>query len=612
MEFPRVKDQTEKHLSDMEAKIETTREKIERALDILNDHKLTIANKQKDYERYMELQITDPIAAETFYEKKKLGVSHDRKQKKEYEVEDLEQKIDDLAELQKQLHVELKLLVNFTPIQDQFQEVQSEFFRATNKAWEIPNSKFKTFQDIFAAPGYRVLPKQGGIYDGAGYDNIPLDVCVMDPRYVPKWFLEEFELADLSNDLTTFQKIQTRTEAKPKIVDFFDHLQPMSPYGPDENDGSHRLLVLQDYNSGHDGKIIAPTSRIAKDENRKIMQKFDSIYKAQRRVGHVKEGYQEERPTIFTVQNKVKSILGRTKGLKKDDPETDKICEAILAEVKNLEGVINVYKHNAYSTLREVRKLKDSIGRHNPGATCTRLLAVIKDLKKRLPEIFRISESMNVDKDTLNMRIDFAEGAMSHCLNQFEGICKQLEEAKLRQEHGPLFGKDPDKVFESVKKELHSPEDVEILQVRPFNLYSAKIAKRKEAMKTALEAGDQDTLEKEAVKIFVICKIFEIQSRRESILHDVSLAPEETKLESLMEMAKRIQDVTEAREVLPDVQVGYHNVYADLQNRAGELVRGLKHYDKKGLNPDQKREMYERLKKYLEEIDFPAIIEQLD
>ena len=59
MEFPKVKDQIEKHLAKLEAQIENTRENIEKALDILYQHENTIANKQQDYNHYIKLQTAD-------------------------------------------------------------------------------------------------------------------------------------------------------------------------------------------------------------------------------------------------------------------------------------------------------------------------------------------------------------------------------------------------------------------------------------------------------------------------------------------------------------------------------------------------------------------------
>jgi len=613
MEYPKLKDQTEKDLSKLDVEITNVRRKLEKALDILHKHKLAITNKQRFYHRYLELKEEDPRAADELYEKKKLGISLDRKRNKEAEIEILEQTLQELVELQGRLRIDLKILPDFSPIEDQFDLIKSEFSWVTKKEWNRqPNSKFKTFQNIFGPAGRRILPKQGGIYDGEHGDNIPLDICVLDPRYVRDWFLEEFDLADLPDDLTRLEKMRVKASLKPQIAELFEHSNPMSPYGSGGDKKNYRLLVVEDYDSTHDGKIIAPfyLGRISRDPDKKAIQVFDNAYSAHRKGEYIEKGYTKERGKIFGMKRRVESIRRNIQGMKANDPRRPEVEDALAAIVVELEQVTNFYKHEAYDIFKKVRQIKDKRDKHNPGATCAQIVKALSLLEERMPQIFEKSKAMHEDKETLSVHIQDGKSVLDQCFYDFKDICGLVYDTQKAEAHGPLFGNGVEKG--DIEKRLERLPDIDSLKIRPFNQYGAKLAEKVELIKKAMQEDNQETVRNESVKAFVICKIFHIQHEREKILRDISLVPEETSVDFLLGMARRLQSVTEAREVFPDVQVGYHGVYENLQERVKGLTRGLQHYDKQVLSQDEKREMYTRLKEYLEEIDFSAILEQLD
>jgi hypothetical protein len=616
MEFPKVKASTEKRLAELEIQIEKTREKLERALDILNDHELTIANKQHDYECYIKLQTTDPVAAKAFYEKKKLGVSLDRKRKKEAEVEDLEQRLEDLGELQMQLRVELKLVLNFTPIQDQFNEVKGEFRKATNEDWKkTPNSTWKTFQDVFAPPGYRTVPRSVGIFDGIDFDNIPLDSCVIDPdpKRSAARFAKEFDLADTSDAITPFKKIKTILDAKPEITNTFSHLKPMSPYGPDKETDSYRLLVFRDYKPEHDGKIVAPIflGRMSPIQDRKVIQVFDSIYSAQRKALYANRSYETERPKLYGLQTRLKVLNHQTVGLRQDDPKVPAICAQLNEEVEILENATNHFKVEAGDILKAIGDIKDTLSRHNAGKACAQMVAVLNRLDKRMPQIHEKSKAMGDDEKTLSMRIDRAEAILDLCFNEFEAICKNTEQFEKRNGDGPLF-QGHEQLKSNVDSALINLQNLDSLTIRPFNLYAAKLQEKSESIQKALEEGDVDTLRDVSIKAFVISKIFKVQQERERILKEITLMPDETSIDVLLEKAEELLSVVADRQVYPLVITSYEKIYMDIQNSVDTLVKGLRMHKNKNLNIEERRQMYKRLKKYLEEIDFPTILEQLD
>lgn len=613
----RLKEANIKKIAKLEEDILRTREKIYRTAAVLVKHETAYKNKQKYYDEYERLKEEDPESAQEIWEKRKLGVTKTNVEGRTKDIKDMEGGIPATEELLDKLNREINEILAFNPIRDQLQSVQGEFRKTTKKEWgRIPNSVFKTMQDIFVPPGHRVVPKEAGIFDREFRDNLPLDACIIDPERIPEWFLEDFGIAEFPKGLTSFEKLKIKTESIPEVIRLFQHLKPMSPYDPRAKGDKYRLLAVEGYNDVHDGKIIAPRflGKVSRDEDRKFMQVFNSAYSAHRKAEYIEKGYSRESGKIHGMKQRIESIRKQIQGMKDNDPKKDEIIEKLAAEIEELKNVTSYFKHEAYDIFKEVRniKLKDKRGKHNPGRACARIVGALGRLDKRLPEIFEKSKASYEDKYTLSMRIDGAKAVLNQGFRDFRDICDLIYNEQKAEDYGPLFGKKSEDLAGDINELLEKLPDFDSLKIRPFNQCADKLKKKVELIKKGLEKGERETVRNEAIKAFVICKIFKIQDERENILHDISLVPEETSVEFVLNMAKRLQKATEAREVFPNVKVGYHDVYADLQEKVKVLREKLQEYEEMELTPDKRREMYKRLKKYLKKIDFPAILNDLN
>lgn len=563
------------------------------------------------------------------FEKNPIDYHRERTELKQRQIDEMEEK---LSHLRSRLHT----VIEFNPVQGQFSEIEDRYHPATEKDWEkIPNSKFKIFQDIFAPPGHRILPKKKYV----DYNSIDLNDCIVNPEFVPNKFLTEFGLADLSSCPDKLSKLQVKTESKPKIVDFFNHLKPMSPDQDNENKVSNRLLVLEGFDKEgaeekHDGKIIIPVSRTSNDIHRKIIQSFDSIYSAQRRFGHAEGGYELEKPKIFAVKNRIISILNNVRGLRHTDPEVKTVCDDIRREMDGLKDVKNIHKKGIYDVLQKIQDLKDSLGRHNPGSSAATLVTALNKITDRLEDILGVTSTMDMDRGILNMRINRGEAILDLCFDKFNKICecaRNFEETISPIRHdGSLKRREPTPEEIGIMKLrmntiLRSLEDINTLKVRPFNLYAEKLSEKAMVIKDILSKKNRDSLfdsidwqdfEKvrdTAIKAFIISKIFKVQKERERILAEISLAPEKTDIGYLAEKAEQLLKVVQERQVYPFVETSYEFQYkVEIQEKVEKLARGLRIYEKKGWNTEEKIGMYNQLKTYLEGIDFPSILSELD
>ncbi len=598
--------------------IDRAEKTLEREESILEKHQASLEKKSTQFTLYDALIEEDKDEAGKLWSDNKLGITEERHRKKTEVIERIKVKILAMKELRDLMKSEIESL--FDPYESQYAEVKDEFRKATNEDWKrIPNSLWKTFQDIFAPPGYRTVPRDAGIFDGAEHDNIPLDSCVIDPdpKRSAARFAKEFGLTEMSGDATPFQQMQTILEAKPEIANAFGHLKPMSPYGPEGEADSYRLLVFRDYEPEHNGKIVAPIflGRTSRIQDRKVFQIFDSSYKAHRKSLHANRSYETEAPKIFGLQVRIKSLNTQTQGLKKDDPKIKVICEQLEREVLILENATNHFKAEAGDILKAVAGIKDSIGRHNAGKACAQMIAVLNRLSKRMPQIHEKSKAMGEDEKVLSMRIDRAEAILDLCFSEFRTICSSTEQYEKRNGDGPLF-QGYDDLKNNVNNALSVLSDLDALTIRPFNLYAEKFKEKAEEIKEALEKRDVDALRDSSIKAFIISKIFKVQQERERILKEITLLPDDTMIEVLVKYAEELLEVVTDRQVYPFVVTSYKFQYSDIQKRVGKLVVGLKFHIGRGLDTEEKREerrgMYGRLKGYLEEINFPEILEELD
>ena len=598
--------------------------KIEKEEELLEKLSATIRNKQPAYERYQKLYTGDPEAAKEYWEKMKLSVTWNKLREKFLEVLDLNRQLKGIPDLRKELERELEAISEFKPMEEQANNpiTQEHFRKADSKEWgKSRSSRLKLAQDIFTPPRKRRVPKEEGLYENTPHDEIPLECCVFNPSLIPNRFLERFKLTEkFTKDMTPFQKMKRKAEAIPDVKTFFEHLEPLFK-------GVYRLLVLKDYDPEFDGIIIYSRylGMLPEPVDRKIMQVFDNVYSARRKTEHEDKGYEAELPKIKSAELRIRAINKQVGAIRAKDPDRElkeeEACKKLAEEIKELQRITNYYKRSAREVLKNIAELKDSLGRKNLAATCAQLLTVLRHIKERPQQIFGKSKYTSKDRNILNLYISEGEPVLQACFRGFKELCQELSNAglakrkkrKTKSKQVELLGDQNGYLSRAIFAHLESLPDFSGLPVRPFNLYIRKLQEKCNAIIKAMKASDYETVRDESLKAYVICKIFEVQKVMEKVLRDISLLPLETHVGVLFEKAKKLDKVVKGREVFPNMEVkSYKAVYGELEKKIGDFVRGLEHYKEKDLPPEKRKVMYSRLKEFLEEIDFEAILAELD
>jgi len=164
---------------------------------------------------------------------------------------------------------------------------------------------------------------------------------------------------------------------------------------------------------------------------------------------------------------------------------------------------------------------------------------------------------------------------------------------------------------ENIEHRLRSMPDLARLTVRPFSLYAFSLQKKMDTLRTGLDKREDKTVRDEGINTYVICKVFAVQREREKILRDIAESPMETTIGNLLDRAYKLRLLITSKETFPDVRTGRNKPYNEMSRKVHTLVRGLQAYSKRNLSESEKLAMYERLKKYLEDIDFAEVLEKL-
>ncbi len=619
-----VMEQTQKRLRNLDIQIVNVRLRIEEVLDVLHKHEQTIANKQKYYDEYEKLKIDNPLFAHALDERKKLELTLKHKRDRENEIEVLEQELDDLADEQKQLRVDSeKGIPAFDPFQKQLDNpsLKKDFFFAGSDYWNQRNSRFKTYQDVFTPhrvyKSYRIRPAREGKYYNDHEDRIPLSNCIVDPSRFTETFLNEFGLADLSDCLTPLQKIKAKTEAIPKVAGFFEHLQPMAEIRGGRLERNYRFYVLERFNPAHDGKMICTkySGTLPEGEDYKTAKTFQDIYSARRSAEHTANNLDDKGVRILEIEAFVRQIHQDVLNIRANDPKKEEkkkeACKNLEEAFNRLKRATNFRGKKAAIKIESISDLKDSRGQDNPTVACTILLGAITEITKRYPQVIDKRKYSVEDATLLSRQILACEGDMDLYFGGFNKVCEKLVSAQssvvFKNVPEERVGKQRKYTTNAILKPLDDLPSLGNLKVRPFNLYAAKLQEKKQSIEDGVYERDIKKTREEAVKAFVISKIFQIQKKFESVLREVSVE-KSTDWGDLHNKMRSVLDIANGREVFPDIEVdSYKDAYAALTKQIQDVIDLLEGFLK---SSDEKSN--EILKKNLEKIDFPSVLSELD
>jgi hypothetical protein len=564
MEYPRLYEQITAKIKRLDEQVQNTRSNIQKALAIAERHET--------------------------------GGREELHQKKLKAIEGLRKREKGLIAEKDALSAEAEELSLYNHMDQKFREgsaPESHYYRAGIKFWDIPNSRWKTYQDIFTPFQFRLRPKrQGPVVLMDAYDDLSLRPCVVDPDRITDSFLREFEMPLPPADSNALQKLKFKEALIPDIVDFFEnHVKPMKKPSRMGEGKNWRLMVVQNYGSEHDGKIINPRYVGKGEENkkRKVMQFFENAYATRRKSDHVDRQYKNETRFLIGKAEDLSHIHRRLLNLiGLPEPEKEREKQEILISIHLLlEDILKVmrepdneHKRSAKQDLVNVAGLKDRLNRDNLGASLARMLKIIRNLKTRKSQVFTTSLASPEDAKTLEDVIEYSEKIINQHLAAFSAFFKNGDQ-----------------------RPLMALNNLSSLQIRPFNLYATFLQDVSDSIVRGSQTADGQGRREAAINGVSICKLFNIEREREMILYEITGQSVEPGLDTLLEYARRLY-----RSVNTNQMNKHKAVFDSIKEGLRLLTESLKQMNAEKKTP---QELYQAFKNGLKEIDFEYLIGEI-
>jgi hypothetical protein len=113
------------------------------------------------------------------------------------------------------------------------------------------------------------------------------------------------------------------------------------------------------------------------------------------------------------------------------------------------------------------------------------------------------------------------------------------------------------------------------------------------------------------VKLVVFSKLQRADAIFE-VLRSLTGRSKAVPLKELRRHATSLRSLLDLRSVFPQTTVpAYQPTYRKLQRTVGTIVGGLERYDRRGMDLDERTQMYSRLRAYLDKTDLEACVLEL-
>lgn len=514
-----------------------------------------------------------------------------------------------------------------------------------NYLWsQIPNSRFKRFQELFARPEQRAVPRftvnaRGDVDFGTvDFNAISLNGCLISGDRIPEKLAEDLKLCDFTDDVRNpYVRLEKKTAQIPHLKLLWESTVPLQ-------EGQHRLLRIEQPDAEllarypnvepHDPRLHGTILYTREQENgtngqhtkgpkpprNLIAQHFDSAYAALRKTTHEERLYMEELTELTTLREELRSmnaVLNRD--WKRDaDPvrkqELQEQAQSLLARAAGqLQACIGRYKLEAHDLLERSASLQDRSGKLNITVAMTKTVAAIDRLAKRFREMNPKGGCNHQDRMVLHREIASQEAALKGFRFTFAAnAAKHLQNGfVLFNADQPLQGASLEANVRGVEHRLGDPSGLERISLQPLRTYADRIGTEWQKLHDALVSRDRNAAMDEAVKIHLIGKFQAVRTCIEH-LKGFTNETESIPVSRALEFVHTLNTLFGELQLLPNRTVpSYVQPFLAMRSRLAELERGLLQYAQTEMATDERNAMYKRLKQYLDGFAIEEIVASL-
>ncbi len=577
MEYPDLHRSTIDRLSETEKRQAELPGKIEEARAILKKHLKALDRKKKYFAQVKAFKdMGDIDSAEDIWEKRKLGATTSRHERKVEEIKGMEGFEEELTFLIAHLRADLEALTDFTPRADQeMHSLRKSFMKPGRDYFKTRNSRFRVFQDVFCRFEDRILPKETSHLSYVDDDELPLGPCVVDPALIRDGYLKHLGVS-IPEGLTPFEKMKFKADLISQLKEFFAYsVFPLPKNGEDLRKKNYRLHWTRE------GMLLHTRSYRGSG---KTLQSFESAYAARRKTDYADRYYKAEMPMAIQAQADIQVLHKRALGLEKGDAEEkEAIIAGLIALIDQFEKAINYNKRTVLDELKRLGELKfkDRLGRQNLPAACAKLVKIINRIKNRRLEIYGKSLASPEDEQSLDVLI--------------------IESEKLIQQYGEAF----EKLTQTGDlSSLGYLRPISRLQVRPFNFYADEIQASINLASEGMEQKDYTAIDRSASRGLTVVHLFNIEREREKILHELTKLSELPELGVLSAFCDQLINTSHSNSVN-----GFEAPFIAIKKDLSQIKTDLQEVAE---SDSGKKDLYNLLKDRLKAIDFKQLLSQLD
>ncbi len=516
---------------------------------------------------------------------------------------------------------------------------------------QLPNSRFKRFQETFCEPSDYAIPKPNLEAPCVEYpsretlNTCSLSGCLVSPTRIPFKLLVNLGIVpEPTRKLTDLEALAIKSD--PCVIQTLKAIwassEPLARHnnrfaiiGPLREDTPRYYPESRSLADHVAGSLLYTRENVAIDRSRLDNQRipwaapqlipafFSNIYAARRKTEHQSATCQLETTTIGNLALEWNELTTRaraewrrgTPGEIKQDIR-DALVRLVARTTHELSSVSHHLKHTAAERFEALQQRLTS-GSNNITTHITAANAAVSRLEKRLTTLPHKSGHNTVDCEQLSRLIQDGEHAFHLVEKQLFQAGSRLQDQMTRPDgffkQQQLSAADRTNQANILLSRMGIPIAAldHIAPVRPLRTFEAAHRAAYTELRDAVLAQNGKQASEAMVKLVVFSKLQRANAIFET-LRILTGRSEAVPLKELRRHATSLRGLLAMKSVFPYTTVPeFQRVYRRLQRTASTIATGLESYERRGLDLDERAQMYSRLRAYLDKTDLEAYTREL-
>lgn len=516
---------------------------------------------------------------------------------------------------------------------------------------QLPNSRFKRFQEAFCDPADYAIPKPNLQAPCVEYpsrevlNTCSLAGCLVSPVRVPFKLLVDLGIVpEPGGKISDLEALAIKSE--PRVIQTLKAVwasaEPIAQNNnrfvivrPLRDDTSRYYPEARSLSNGVGGSLLYTRENVAIDRSSArnsrgswtapqiIPAFFSNVYAARRKTEHQNSSYQLETTTMGNLAVEWNELTTRARDeWRRNAPQEVKqeIRAALVTLVaRTRHELSSVSHHRKQRAAERFEALEQRLasGSNNITTHITAANAAVTDLERRLVHVPYKSGHNTVDCEQLSRIIKDGEHAFELMRTSlFAAGCRLRDEMTRRDGYfsqGGLSDEQRTGLANVLIARMKIPIAAlnTVSPVRPLRAFEVAHRAAYTQLRNAILSQNAQATKEAMVKLVIYAKLQRANAIFE-MLRSLTGRSEAVPLKELKRHASALRGLVEAQSAFPYSTVPeFNEIYRKLQRTVSTIASGLERYEQKGLDLDERTQMYSRLRAYLDKTDLEAYANEL-